>query len=69
MLHAEHQGRSYATEGACALRRLAFEEFDAHSVIATRQPENTASCRVAETLRMRREGPFHKCIASGDSGR
>jgi ribosomal-protein-alanine N-acetyltransferase len=58
----EHQGRGYATEAATALLLYAFETLACHRAIATCQPENTASWRVAEKLGMRREGHFRQCI-------
>lgn len=58
----EHQRRGYATEAAKSLLAYAFEALRCHRVIATCQPENVASWRVAEKLGMRREGYFRKCI-------
>jgi RimJ/RimL family protein N-acetyltransferase len=56
--HHEHQGKGYATEAGQALLAYAFEGLKAHRVIATCQPENVASWRVAEKLGLRREGHF-----------
>lgn len=64
MFHPGHQGKGYATEAARAVLDYAFRELGAHRVIATCQPENVASCRVAEKLGMRREGRFRACIAA-----
>ena len=61
----EHQGRGYATEAAAALLAHAFETLGCHRVIATCQPENIASWRVMEKLRMRREGLLLQCIQRG----
>jgi len=58
----EHQGRGYATEAGKALLAYAFETLACHRVIATCQPENPASWRVAEKLGLRREGHFRQCI-------
>ena len=46
-----HQGKGYATEAGRALVAHAFGTLDAHRVIATCQPENIASWRVAEKTR------------------
>jgi RimJ/RimL family protein N-acetyltransferase len=62
VLARAHQRRGYATEAARALLAHAFGPLGAHRVIATCQPENTASWRVMETLGMRREGLFRSCI-------
>ncbi len=62
-LARDHQGLGYATEAASALLIYAFGKLHCHRVIATCQPNNPASWRVAERLRMRREGHFRACIA------
>lgn len=59
--HAQ-QGKGYATEAAQALLAHAFGVLGAHRVIATCQPENIASWRVAEKLGLRREGHFRACL-------
>ncbi|HEV2365897.1 MAG TPA: GNAT family protein [Caulobacteraceae bacterium] len=61
-----HQGQGYAIEAARALLALAFGPLEAHRVIATCQPENPSSWRVAETLGLRREGHFRQCIVRPD---
>jgi [ribosomal protein S5]-alanine N-acetyltransferase len=66
VLHERVRGRGYATEGAGALLRHAFESLDLHRVIATCQPENVASWRVMEKLGMRREAHFRQCIHRDD---
>jgi RimJ/RimL family protein N-acetyltransferase len=58
----DRQGRGYATEAGEALLAHAFGPLKAHRVIATCQPENTASWRVAEKLGLRREGHFRECL-------
>jgi RimJ/RimL family protein N-acetyltransferase len=58
VLARDHQGSGYATEAASALLGYAFGALRCHRVIATCQPENPASWRVAERLRMRREAHF-----------
>lgn len=60
-----HQGKGYATEAARALLAHAFGALKAHRVIATCQPENTASWRVAEKLGLRREAHFRACLYRG----
>ena len=57
-----HHGKGYATEAGRALVAHAFESLGAHRVIATCQPENTASWRVAEKLGLRREGHFRAAL-------
>lgn len=59
--HAQ-QGKGYATEAGRALLAHAFQALKAHRVIATCQPENIASWRVAEKLGLRREGHFRDCL-------
>ena len=59
-LARDYQGVGYATEAASALLSYAFGALSCHRVIATCQPENPASWRVAEKLHMRREGHFKK---------
>jgi RimJ/RimL family protein N-acetyltransferase len=56
------QAKGYATEAAEALVAYAFEALNAHRVIATCQPENTPSWRVAEKLGLRREAHFRACL-------
>ena len=56
------QGRGNATEAAQALLAHAFGPLKAHRVIATCQPENIASWRVAEKLGLRREAHFRSCL-------
>jgi RimJ/RimL family protein N-acetyltransferase len=61
LAHAVH-GKGYATEAAQALLAYAFGPLRAHRVIATCQPENTPSWRVAEKLGLRREAHFRSCL-------
>jgi len=60
--HRAHQKKGYATEAARALLAHAFGALNAHRVIATCQPENTASWRVAEKIGMRREAHFRSAL-------
>jgi RimJ/RimL family protein N-acetyltransferase len=55
IVHPDHHGRGYATEAARVLLRLAFEDLDLHRVVGRLEARNTASARVLEKLRMRRE--------------
>jgi RimJ/RimL family protein N-acetyltransferase len=55
MFHPDHQGHGYATEGARAVLRAAFEDYGLHRVYGRLEPRNTASARVLEKLGMRRE--------------
>jgi RimJ/RimL family protein N-acetyltransferase len=55
MLLADHHGHGYATEGAEAILRLAFEELGFHRVVASLEARNDASGAVLERLGMRRE--------------
>jgi [ribosomal protein S5]-alanine N-acetyltransferase len=59
------QGQGLATEVSAKVLTLTFEKLGAHRVIATCQPQNTASARVAEKLGMRCEGRFRRCIYRG----
>lgn len=60
-----HQGKGYATEAGRALLAHAFRSLNAHRVIATCQPENPASWRVAEKLGLRREAHFREHLYRG----
>jgi|SRR5690349_7294908 len=55
-LAREQWGKGYATEGARAALRFAFEELDRVHVVSLIHPENRASIRVAERLGERLEG-------------
>ena len=66
VLNKGHHGQGYATEAALALLRYGFETLALHRIIATCQPENTASARVMEKLGMRREAHFRQCIPRAD---
>jgi len=60
VISSDHQGRGYATEAARALMDFAFSTLRCHRMVATCQPENVASWRVMEKLRMRREAHFRQ---------
>jgi RimJ/RimL family protein N-acetyltransferase len=55
-------GNGYCTEAAKEMLKHAFTELKAHRVIATCQPENTASNKVCEKLGMRKEAFFKQSI-------
>ncbi len=53
-------GKGYATEAAAITLKHAFEKLGAHRVMAMCNPENPASWKLLERLKMRREGHFLK---------
>ena len=55
IVHPDHQGHGYATEGGEVLLRLAFDELGLHRVIGRTEARNAGSARVLEKLGMRRE--------------
>ena len=55
LLGRQHWGRGYATEGAQAVVRMAYESVGATHLISLIQSENAASIRVAEKLGAIRE--------------
>ena len=55
VMHPDHHGRGYATEGAQLMLRLGFEELDLHRIVGRCDGRNTASARLMERLGMRRE--------------
>lgn len=57
-----YQNLGYATEATRAIFAFGFNEQKLHRIIATCQPDNPASLRVAEKIGMRREGFFKQCI-------
>jgi RimJ/RimL family protein N-acetyltransferase len=58
IIHPDHQGRGYATEGGRAILSIAFDDLGLHRVIGGIEPRNVASARVLEKLGMRREAHF-----------
>ncbi|MDP9300980.1 MAG: GNAT family N-acetyltransferase [Actinomycetota bacterium] len=58
IIHPDHHGRGYATEGGRAVLSIAFAELGLHRVIGRLEPRNAASARVLEKLGMRREAHF-----------
>lgn len=55
IVHPDHAGHGFATEGGREMLRLAFEELHLHRVIGRLEARNTASARVLEKLGMRLE--------------
>ncbi len=55
VLHPDHEGHGFATEGTRALLALCFDEAGAHRVTAQLDVRNTASARLLERLGMRHE--------------
>jgi len=58
VLHPDHEGRGFATEGVQALLELCFEGAGAHRVTARVDERNTASTRLLERLGFRQEATF-----------
>ena len=57
-LHKDLQGKGYATEALRAMINIFFLTLNKHRVIASIDPENTASIRLIERLGFRKEGHF-----------
>lgn len=55
VLHPDHEGHGFATEGTRAVLALCFEEAGAHRVTARIDVRNTASARLLERIGMRHE--------------
>ena len=55
VMHPDHHGHGYATEGAQLMLRLGFEELGLHRIVGRCDARNTASGRLMERLGMRRE--------------
>ncbi|CCN80472.1 putative Acyl-CoA N-acyltransferase (fragment) (fragment) [Vibrio nigripulchritudo SFn27] len=62
MIHPDSQKKGYAFEAAKALMEHGFAKMNIQRIVATCQPENTASYQLMEKLGMRREGHFKQCI-------
>lgn len=61
-LHPQIWGSGYASEGARALLGYAFQQLQAHRVVAFCHAENLASIRVMERIGMMREGCLRETI-------
>jgi RimJ/RimL family protein N-acetyltransferase len=55
VIHPDHHGHGYATEGARLMLRLGFEGLGLHRIIGRCDARNTSSAGVMERLGMRRE--------------
>jgi RimJ/RimL family protein N-acetyltransferase len=60
IFHPQHHGRGYATEAACALINLGFQDADLHRIFARCDARNSSSWRLMERLGMRREAHFRE---------
>ena len=58
VVHPDHQGHGYATEGAAALVELGFRQLGLHRIVGSADARNIGSVRVMERLGMRREAFF-----------
>lgn len=58
VLHPDHEGQGFATEGTRALLALCFDRAGAHRVSARLDERNTASARLLERLGFRHEATF-----------
>jgi RimJ/RimL family protein N-acetyltransferase len=55
VMHPDHHGHGYATEGARVMLRLGFEELGLHRIVGRCDARNESSWRLMERLGMRRE--------------
>ncbi len=55
VVHPDHHGNGYGTEGAALLLRLGFEEVRLHRIMGRCDARNVASARLMEKLGMRQE--------------
>lgn len=55
VMHPDHHGHGYATEGARVMLRLGFEELGLHRMVGRCDARNESSWRLMERLGMRRE--------------
>ena len=60
ILHPDHQGHGYATEGTRVMLRLGFDELGLHRIAARLDARNRASARLLERLGMRREALLYE---------
>lgn len=61
IIHPHFQKQGYASEAAQAVLAYGFQHQKLHRIIATCQPDNPPSWKVAEKIGMKREGHFRKC--------
>lgn len=60
IVHPDHQGRGYATEGAQRLLGIGFDTVGLHRIVGRLEARNQASAHVLERLGMRREAHFQE---------
>lgn len=58
VVHPDHQGKGYATEGAREMLRLGFDTLGLHRIVGRLDARNTASAAVLRKLGMRHEAHF-----------
>ena len=59
-MHPDFHGKGFASEGATAILRLAFDVLQLHRVVAELDPRNDASIALCKRLGMREEAFFMK---------
>jgi len=57
-----YYGKGFATETCSRIMRYGFGDLNIHRIIATCDPANTASWKLLEKLKMRREAHFIQCL-------
>jgi RimJ/RimL family protein N-acetyltransferase len=62
IFNKDYHNNGYATEAAKTLINYGFDILNLHRIIATCQPENPPSWRIAEKIGMTKEAHFRKCI-------
>jgi nucleoside triphosphatase YtkD len=62
VFNSSYFGKGYATESCSAILEYGFNQLEARRIIAMCNPKNTASWRLLERLKMRREGHLIKNI-------
>jgi RimJ/RimL family protein N-acetyltransferase len=67
IIHPHFQQQGYASEAARAVLAYGFQSQKLHRIVATCQPDNPPSWKVAEKIGMKREGHFRKCIPKGNN--
>ena len=65
-LNRGHQGQGYATKALELVFAYVFDSLKKHRIIASVDPNNSASIRLLERMKMRREAHFIESIRSKD---
>jgi RimJ/RimL family protein N-acetyltransferase len=65
-LKQKHQGFGYATETLNLIFKYVFGDLKKHRIIASVDPDNKASIRLLERMKMRKEAHFIESIRIGD---